>query len=162
MGAGGDLTQPRVKLLRMAPTSGWPSRASALISYHHPPTYYIRTEAKSHICEPAHNTITVLLIIFAHACTRYFHIRAIRRRSKGRGSNTIAWTEEIIVGSNNSARTWRELEASWEHRGGRKGARTTLASSPARRPLFHHGRRRLRHHHHQRNAHMSCIKLRPK
>ena len=64
-------------------------------------------------------------------------MQGIRGRSKERGSNTIAWTEEIIVGSNDAAvaaGTWK-----WEHEAeGREaeeeqeeeeGARTTLASS---------------------------------
>ena len=65
-------------------------------------------------------------------------MRGIRGRSKERGSNTIAWTEEIIVGSNDAAvaaETWK-----WEHEAeGREpkeeGARTTLASSFSSSPL---------------------------
>ena len=40
----------------------------------------------------------------------YSRMQGIRRRSKERGSNTIAWTEEIIVGSNDAAETWN-----WKH-----------------------------------------------
>ena len=66
-------------------------------------------------------------------------MQGIRGRSKERGSNTIAWTEEIIVGSNDAAavaaETWK-----WEHEAeGREpkeeGARTTLASSFSSSPL---------------------------
>ena len=69
-------------------------------------------------------------------------MQGIRGRSKERGSNTIAWTEEIIVGSNDTAvaaETWK-----WEHEAeGREaeeekeeeGARTTLASSFPSSPL---------------------------
>ena len=60
-------------------------------------------------------------------------MQGIRGRSKERGSNRIAWTEEIIVGSNDAAvaaETWKwEHEAEGREEEEEEGARTTLASS---------------------------------
>ena len=48
--------------------------------------------------------VLIIKLVAQVACNLgYSRMQGIRRRSKERGSNTIAWTEEIIVGSNDAA-----------------------------------------------------------